>query len=318
GESAAENLGDRHRLVAGAQRNAVDAGQFGERRTRLDDELAEEARVVRPLARFAEQAVEQPNVVGRGDDIDLVARLRPAGMVRAERASVADKQRRPRPARNALAPRDRTVGMDHVTDDLVIAAPGQFQLDAVDHPGSRRDDEAEVAGDRPDRPALHDKGDEDDDEGGVEQVLRARNTTDDRDDAEQDRYGTAEADPRDERHLPAIEAERQEADPDRHRAGDEREEQGEADRRPDDAGKLRGRRQQAERQEHGDLAQPGRTVLETAERGGVAHAGIARHDAGGIGRYEAAAAEEAGESPERQRHRDHHDRVERGLEVRPV
>ena len=58
--------------------------------------------------------------------------------------------------------------------------------------------------------------------------------------------------------LVAAEAERQEAEPDRDRPGEERQEDRERERRDHHRRELRGRREQAEGQEHGDLGEPGR------------------------------------------------------------
>ena len=139
-----------------------------------------------------------------------------------------------------------------------------------------------------------------------------------RHDREQDRGRAAKADPRDEGALAAREAERQEAEPDGDRPRQEGEEYGDAERRHHHARKLRRRREQAEGQEHGDLAQPGGPLLEALQRHRMADAGVPGDQPGDEHREEAAPLEHAGggEYPEGQR--QHHDRVERALEVGAV
>ena len=144
-------------FVALGDGEAVDGGKLGQSGVAVDAELAEEARVVGTIAAAHEEAVEEADEFRRGDHIDLVAGLRAAGEMRPERAAVADEQRRPRPARDALALGDRTVGMDLVGDDLVVAAARQLELDAVDDTLARRHDHAEEGRHRPDGPALHEE-----------------------------------------------------------------------------------------------------------------------------------------------------------------
>ena len=92
--------------------------------------------------------------------------------------------------------------MDDIGDDLVVAAAGQLQLDAVDRPVPRRHDQAEKARHRPDRPALHEQRDQHDDEGDVEEDrCPFGQAGDHRQDGEQDRDRAAQADPGDEGHL---------------------------------------------------------------------------------------------------------------------
>ena len=94
--------------------------------------------------------------------------------------------------------------MDLVGDDLVVAAPGQLELDAVDGALPRRHDHAEEARHRADGPALHQQRGEHHDEGGVEDILSVGQAGEDRQDREQDRHRAAQADPGNERDLVAA------------------------------------------------------------------------------------------------------------------
>ena len=109
---------------------ARDVAQLG---VRLQREFAVEPRIVGARrTRPANSRSSSADILRRGDDVDLVAGLRAAEAVRAQRPPVADDERRPRPARNALALGDRAFRMDDVGDDLVVAAARQFQFDAID------------------------------------------------------------------------------------------------------------------------------------------------------------------------------------------
>ena len=53
-------------------------------------------------------------------------------ILRAHRLAVAHDQRRPRPARDALAARDRAVRHHVIDDELVVRGAGKLQLDLLD------------------------------------------------------------------------------------------------------------------------------------------------------------------------------------------
>ena len=80
-------------------------------------------------------------------------------------------------------------------------------------------------------------------------------------------------------------------------------------------GKLRGRREQAEHQEHDDLRQPRHAVLEALEDRGAAHSGIAGDEAGEIDGEETGAADGAGDGEDQQRQRQHEDRQQALVEI---
>ena len=191
-------------------------------------ELAVEAGVVGARRRPGEQPVEQPDVFRRGDHVDLVAGLRPAEAVRAERAPVADDQRRPRPARDALALGDGALRVDDVGDDLVVAAAGQLQFDAVDRPvrAPARSGRGSAPSGAIVQPCTSSEASTTM-KATLNIVAAVRQAGDDRQDGEQDRHRAAQADPGDERHLLAGEAERQQAEPDRDRPRDQHQERGE-------------------------------------------------------------------------------------------
>ena len=174
---------------------------------RIDGEGAEEIGVVgADLGAAGEQPVEQPRIAVRDEDVDMVAGDEAAGVLVFHRAAVAHHQRRPRPARDALAARDRAAGDDGVGEQLVVGRAGQFQLDLLQRADALRHDEAEPAGERADGPALDDQRHQHDDEGGVEDGAAVLQPAEQRRDGKQDRDGAAQADPGDEGGFLALES----------------------------------------------------------------------------------------------------------------
>ena len=118
--------------------------------------------------------------------------------------------------------------------------------------------------------------------------------------------------------MQKAEAEWQKAKPDGKRARDQHQEDCQRHGRGGDVAELRWRREQAEGQEHGDLAQPRYAALKPFQPRRVPHLGIARDQAGDVDGEKAAPPREVRNRPDGQSEGDHHDRIERGIELRPV
>ena len=195
---------------------------------------------------------------------------------------------------------------------------GQFELDLFNGAAARRQDEVQAPRQRADGPTLHEQRNEHDDEGAVEEHLAVGKLAEQWHDGEQDRHRAAQPDPGDEGGLGALEVERQQAQPNRNRAGDEDQEQRQTDCGERDVGKLRRGGEQPQKQEHDDLREPAHTVLEALQCRRRAHVAVARVEAGDIDREEAASADDAGHREDEQRQRDDEDRRQPALHVQPV
>src|SRR5688572_26736112 len=96
----------------------------------------------------------------------------------------------------------------------------QFEFDFFQRSRFGRDDEAEKARHRADRPTLDEKRNEDDDEDDVEERASDLEPGNDRQDRKKDRNRAAQSDPSEKDLLVPPEAEGRQADPDRDRARD--------------------------------------------------------------------------------------------------
>ncbi len=131
-----------------------------------------------------------------------------------------------------------------------------------------------------------------------------------RDRGEEDRDRPAEADPRDEELLVAGVSEGRQRQPDGERPGDEGQGEGDEDAGPGVVDEGRGHDEQAEDEEHHDLAEPGRGVMEADDGGVGARRAVGDDEPGDEDRKEPAAAGYRGEAVDEDRARHGEERVQ--------
>ena len=154
---------------------------------------------------------------------------------------------------------------------------------------------------RRERPALHQKRDQDHDEGDVEIDRGIGDADEERNRGEEDADRAAQPDPGDENLLPPREAERREAQEHRERTRHQHQHRRHRERLPQVIGQPMRPRQKAEQHEHHDLRQPGDRVEK--HHHSVVRPGrpVADHHTGEVDGEKAGAVHRLGETEDRQR-----------------
>ena len=165
--------------------------------------------------------------------------------------------------------------MHTINNDFLIGIAGQFKINTVDRTMTRRHNNAQPARHPPDRPALKQKGCDDDNKGGIKQKLAFGNAFDHRYNRQKDRHRTTQTDPRNKCGIIAREVKEHQAQPHRDRAGDKHQNQCQDDTGNDHSAKFRRGGQQAQGDKHRDLGQPCGDMLKPSDTDAHFHVAVA-------------------------------------------
>ena len=226
-------IGERHLGGLRRDRETVDLRQRAERDVAPHEEIAEQARIGRRRRRHVdEEAVERLRLLGRRQQIEVVALAHAFGLARHQDALVAHDQGRPRPRRQQAAPQIGAVGGDRIADDFLLELTRQIELDPPRQRILARKRNVEPPRRPGDGPTLDQQRGQHHHERDVEIDLRLGQAHQQRNRCQEDADRAAQPDPGDERVLSPRKSKRRQAQEYRHRAGDQHERGRHRERRP--------------------------------------------------------------------------------------
>ncbi|MNZ72692.1 hypothetical protein D3C78_910790 [compost metagenome] len=301
--------------VEAAQRQTVERRhrpQFG---VALEHEVAEEAQVLAALRGLAEQFAQCRQVLLVADHAEDVAGLQVGAAAGVEQFAAAEQRGDARAFGHLQHPQRRTdapaVGTQLVDEHLPLAGRVDLQAGTGDRRRLRRHLDPCLVRRPAEGAALQQQRHQHDEERHVEEQLGVGQAGDQREHREDHRHRAAQADPGDEQALAEVEgAKRQQADEHRQRPGEQDHPQRQQQRRHGDRQQLAGGEQQAEDQEHADLAEPGQAVEHVQDAVAVADRPVAEHQAADVHGEDAAAADFPGEGVDHDAAADRQQRVE--------
>ena len=216
---------------------------------------------------------------------------------------------RGRPSSRTCGAGDRVVAGDLELDEVEWAA--FLDLERLAHRRRVRLEQPERARDPLQRRPLQERGDEHDEEDGVEDRLALGHVLGEHERPEHDRHGAAEPGPAEEGALPVVEV--AEGGRDHDRGGADHEDEEEREHEP---GHHHGRQvaredEQAEDDEHRHLREEGEVLVEVDELAAVARRRAADGEPDEVDGEEAAAPEDVGDPEGKRRRGDRGDRGER-------
>ena len=256
-----EIVGERRVIFIGRDLEPIDFCERAQGRTARDEEIAQQPRIGRDRRRHVDkETVERLRLLGRRQQIEMIAFPDRAGFLAAQHLLVAHDQHWFRPRRHQMAAQVGIVASDAVADELLRKLARQIEFNPAWGRVVMRERDVQPPGGRRNGPALGSKRHQHDHEADVEIEQRIRQPDQQRDRGEENPDRAAQSDPRDEQLFSQREAERRKAREHCGRPRHQHQSERDDEARDDMLRETLRPSQQSEQHEHDDLGEPGRGV----------------------------------------------------------